>query len=664
MIGKVLDGRYKVIQVLGWGGFAQTFIAEDTRRPNNPKCVVKQLKPIMANDPNLMQTARRLFQTEAEALERLGSHDRVPRLLAHFEENNEFYMVQDIVDGHDLAKELIDGRKQSEAYVIDLLRELLPVLSFVHGQGVIHRDIKPSNIMRQDSDGKLVLIDFGAVKYINTQTAMAHGLSGSVAIGTDGYTPSEQLRGKPRPSSDIYSLGMVCLQALTGIYPKDLPEDADEEINWQHLAVASPALTSILNKMVSHNTKGRYKEASEVIQDLNALLPSSSPQPAVGFSRDSFFNAAPQGYQPNANPTPSPRSEPPVNPQQGAAFSRDSFFNAAPQSPQPNASPPQSQPPANPQQGGAFSRDSFFNAAPQNPQPDVAPTPYPQQNYVPNPPPQAPTPPPSQAPTYVVPGVQPLPPTAPTPPTRSGGGSNKILLIAAVVISLGAIGAIGASLFNRTPNPPDNRVGSNLPDPKPPTSDPNPKPPTPDPNPKPPTSDPNPNNLTVDQARSQITAIFNNRLGRYPTENEVGSILANLGTGSLTIDKLDRNAKEYADSLIKDAEKSRNNPPSPSYVNRDLGPVTVSVYAEGCGLTGGCPTKTATQSLTIPNGCTISGSPTVTKGNAFGNYTDINIVPDGNRIRIEASATGNRAFGRGAGSKVEYTVTYSASCRQ
>ena len=607
----MLDGRYKVIQVLGWGGFAQTFIAEDTRRPNNPKCVVKQLKPIMANDPNLMQTARRLFQTEAEALERLGSHDRVPRLLAHFEENNEFYMVQDIVDGHDLAKELIDGKKLGEAYVIDLLRELLPVLSFVHGQGVIHRDIKPSNIMRRDSDGKLVLIDFGAVKYINTQTAMAHGLSGSVAIGTDGYTPSEQLRGKPRPSSDIYSLGMVCLQALTGVYPKDLPEDADEEINWQHLAVASPALTSILNKMVSHNTKGRYKEASEVIQDLNSLLPSSSPQPAV-----------------------------------------------------------------------VFSRDSFFNAAPQNPQPDVAPTPYPQQNYVPNPPPQAPTPPPSQAPTYVVPGVQPLPPTAPTPPTRSGGGSNKILLIAAVVISLGAIGAIGASLFNRTPNPPDNRVGSNLPDPKPPTSDPNPKPPTPDPNPKPPTSDPNPkpptpdpnpkpptsdpnpNNLTVDQARSQITAIFNNRLGRYPTENEVGSILANLGTGSLTIDKLDRNAKEYADSLIKDAEKSRNNPPSPSYVNRDLGPVTVSVYAEGCGLTGGCPTKTATQSLTIPNGCTISGSPTVTKGNAFGNYTDINIVPDGNRIRIEASATGNRAFGRGAGSKVEYTVTYSASCRQ
>ncbi|MFN5964578.1 MAG: serine/threonine protein kinase, partial [Pseudanabaena sp.] len=77
MITKLLDGRYKVSQVLGQGGFAQTYIAEDTRRPNNPKCVVKHLKPIMANDPSLLQTARRLFQSEAETLEKLGNHDQV-----------------------------------------------------------------------------------------------------------------------------------------------------------------------------------------------------------------------------------------------------------------------------------------------------------------------------------------------------------------------------------------------------------------------------------------------------------------------------------------------------------------------------------------------------------------------------------------------------------
>ncbi|MFN5855182.1 MAG: protein kinase domain-containing protein [Pseudanabaenaceae cyanobacterium] len=469
MIGRVLDGRYKVMQVLGLGGFAQTFIAEDIRRPNHPRCVVKQLQPIVANDPNLMQTARRLFQSEADALERLGNHDRVPRLLAHFEENNEFYMVQDLVDGHDLTKELTDGKKSSEAYVVDLLQQLLLVLSFIHGQGVIHRDIKPSNIMRRNSDGKLVLIDFGAVKYINSQTAMAHGIngiSGSVAIGTDGYTPSEQLRGKPRPNSDIYSLGMVCLQALTGVYPKDLPENADEEVNWQHLALVSPALTSILNKMVSHSAKNRYQEASTVIQDLQAMSSSPAPQAVDVFSRDSFFNAAPASSQPNVAPV---QSQPPVNyqrsPQPVGSFSKDSFFNTAPpQNSQPDVATPRSQSPANnqqnPQQGAGFSRDSFFNAAPlQNPQPDVAPTQdppqsypaqnYPPQNYVSTTPPQASAPPPSQTPTYVVPGMRPLPPTAPTPLGRSAGGSNKILLIAAVVISLSAIGLLATSLFNK-----------------------------------------------------------------------------------------------------------------------------------------------------------------------------------------------------------------------
>lgn len=93
MISQLLAGHYKVLQILGAGGFGQTYVAEDTHRPGNPKCVVKHLKPA-SSAPQVLETARKLFQKEAETLERLGSHyNQIPRLLAYFEENQEFYNV-------------------------------------------------------------------------------------------------------------------------------------------------------------------------------------------------------------------------------------------------------------------------------------------------------------------------------------------------------------------------------------------------------------------------------------------------------------------------------------------------------------------------------------------------------------------------------------------
>jgi serine/threonine-protein kinase len=136
------------------GGFGQTYIAQDTRRPGNPICVVKHLKP--GTDPRVFDTAKRLFNSEAETLEKLGNHDQIPRLLAYFDENQEFYLVQEYIEGHTLAEELIPGKRWSESQVIQLLQEVLEILEFVHRQGVIHRDIKPDNIIRRASDNKLV----------------------------------------------------------------------------------------------------------------------------------------------------------------------------------------------------------------------------------------------------------------------------------------------------------------------------------------------------------------------------------------------------------------------------------------------------------------------------------------------------------------------------
>lgn len=162
MIGQILDGRYHIVQMLGGGAFGQTFLAKDMKRPGYPSCVVKQLRYI-GNNPQGLQIARRLFKKEAEALEKLGQHDQIPTLLADLEENQEFYLVQQFIPGHSLIMEIVPGQPWTEEQVINLLKEVLQILVFVHGQGVIHRDIKPANLMRRSGDGKIVLIDFGAV---------------------------------------------------------------------------------------------------------------------------------------------------------------------------------------------------------------------------------------------------------------------------------------------------------------------------------------------------------------------------------------------------------------------------------------------------------------------------------------------------------------------
>ncbi|OUL24043.1 protein kinase [Nostoc sp. 106C] len=273
MIGKLLDHRYQVIRVLALGGFGQTYIAQDTRRPGNPICVVKHLKPT-SSDPRVFDTAKRLFSSEAETLELLGKHDQIPRLLAYFDENQEFYLVQELIEGNTLSEELLPGKRWSETQVVQLLQEVLSILEFVHSQGVIHRDIKPDNIIRRASDNKLVLVDFGAVKQLRTHLATPGGQpTATVVIGTPGYMPTEQGQGKPRPNSDIYSLGIIAIQAITGVTATALQEDPNTgELLWQHLVSVNSKLAAVLSKMVRYHFKDRYQSATEALQACRELM--------------------------------------------------------------------------------------------------------------------------------------------------------------------------------------------------------------------------------------------------------------------------------------------------------------------------------------------------------------------------------------------------------
>ena len=266
---KLLVGRYKIIDFLARGGFGETYRAVDKQKFDSP-CFIKQFKPAYANETSALQIARRLFYSEAEILNKLGNHNQIPMLFAYFEQEAEFYLVQELIEGNPINQELTDGKSWEQEQVVHLFTEVLEVLSFVHSQGVIHRDVKPHNLIRRREDNKLVLVDFGAVKQIRNVNLIDVNQQ-TIAIGTQGYTAPEQLVGRPNFSSDIYSLGLVGIQALTGINPHYLEQDRDGEFIWQQDIQISEQLAFIISKMVRYRASERYQSATEVLASVRKI---------------------------------------------------------------------------------------------------------------------------------------------------------------------------------------------------------------------------------------------------------------------------------------------------------------------------------------------------------------------------------------------------------
>ncbi|MCG5061342.1 MAG: protein kinase [Limnoraphis sp. WC205] len=273
MIGQLLDGRYQILKVIESTELGKTYLAKDTRRPGESLCFVKHLH-LVAEDPDFVKIARRRFQQEAQTLEKLSQHDRIPQLLAYFEESKEFFLVESYISGQSLAHEILPGHPLPEESVIQILIEVLEILLFVHGHGVIHRDLKPTNLIRRDSDRKIVLIDFGAVKEININ--QNHNPP-TARIGTIEYMPVEQFEGNPHLNSDIYALGMIGIQALTGVPIFELRRLRENnlsnnyELVWRHLAIVSPELGDILDRMIRHDYHKRFQSAGEVLAALRRL---------------------------------------------------------------------------------------------------------------------------------------------------------------------------------------------------------------------------------------------------------------------------------------------------------------------------------------------------------------------------------------------------------
>jgi serine/threonine protein kinase len=267
-VGTILENNYKIINELGQGGFARTYLAANLRRFNE-NCVLKQFAPQIGTN---LAKATELFEREANVMYNL-SHDQIPRFREQFKARTvageSLFIVQDYVDG-DNYSEMIDrrGKLFSEKEACEFLQQILPVLDYIHSLDVIHRDISPDNIIHRKSDGKPVLIDFGAVR----EAAAKYSQASATVIGKVGYAPEEQMRrGQVMPSSDLYALAATTLTLLTGEQPEKLYNTQLATWDWDRHIKLSGSMKKLLHKMLAYRPDKRYPTAAAVL----AALPNT-----------------------------------------------------------------------------------------------------------------------------------------------------------------------------------------------------------------------------------------------------------------------------------------------------------------------------------------------------------------------------------------------------
>ncbi len=261
-----LANRFEVLEILDKGGYGITYRAIDHHQPEQSQCVIKELTH---TNPKILEMLRQ----EASTLEKLGIHSRIPKLLAYFEQGNKFYVAQEIIQGHTLRQEIRAGKRLDESYVTKLLKDMLSVLAFVHQHRTIHLDIQPAHLIRQASNGDIFLTDFGILKTLNNSQLDKHSkLITTAKIGAAGYTAPEQTRGKPCYASDLYSVGMVAIAALTESPPHKLKiHPLTQQVQWSDKTI-SPALETFIKRLIELNPNKRYPTALEALKALERTV--------------------------------------------------------------------------------------------------------------------------------------------------------------------------------------------------------------------------------------------------------------------------------------------------------------------------------------------------------------------------------------------------------
>lgn len=281
LLGKYLQGRYQIVKCLSSGAFGKTYIAEDTWQTSQPLCLVKHLKP-NGTHPEQWEFGRLLFKSEAQNLEKLRSHNQIPTLLDCFEDGEGFYLVQEFIAGELLSNQIPTSKRSwrhwNETQCLELLQDVLGILEFIHSQGIVHGDLKPNNLIKRASDNRMVVIDFGVAHQVTSDQVRSYSsfskrLKAPILIRPLGYIPIEQLSGQPCFGSDLYALGMIVIEALTGLPPWQLKADPDTgEVCWQQYASASEPMVVFLNHLVRYDFRNRFKSAASARELLNLLM--------------------------------------------------------------------------------------------------------------------------------------------------------------------------------------------------------------------------------------------------------------------------------------------------------------------------------------------------------------------------------------------------------
>jgi serine/threonine protein kinase len=265
----LFQNRYQVLQVLGKGGFGVTFLARDMQLPSTPACVIKQLCPKLRDEGAFGRAIER-FEREAKILGELGGHAQIPTLLNYFRCEGGFFLVQEYIKGQTLGRLVKQQGPWTEAQVKGFLREIIPVLQYIHRNGVIHRDIKPPNLIRCQDTERLVLLDFGAVKEGLALSEEKTHTSTTHFVGTMGFAPPEQLALRSNYATDVYAVGMTCIFLLTGRAPSKLTTDPQSgEYRWRHLTDVSDAFVHVLDHMTKLSLRERYQSVDKVLKMLD-----------------------------------------------------------------------------------------------------------------------------------------------------------------------------------------------------------------------------------------------------------------------------------------------------------------------------------------------------------------------------------------------------------
>ncbi len=286
--GILLGERYRIVRQLGQGGFGRAYLAEDINRFEE-RCVLKEFAP-QVRGTYALQKGKELFEREAGVLYKL-QHRQIPRFREMFRANinseGHLFLVQDFVEGETYrslsANRLLQNQLFSEAEVIQLLLQILPVLEYIHSLGVIHRDISPDNLMLRTSDSLPVLIDFGGVKQLEVEVESQFSGAGSAPtpgtrVGKAGYAPDEQMQmGLVYPHSDLYALAVTALVLLTGKPAQQLRDKHAMTWNWHQYVSLSPAFSAVLDRMLAQRPGDRYQSAGAVLQALTGISPAPAP---------------------------------------------------------------------------------------------------------------------------------------------------------------------------------------------------------------------------------------------------------------------------------------------------------------------------------------------------------------------------------------------------